>query len=310
VFPRDTGLLVLRHEVAVLRRTNPKPRLDWADRAVLAALIRLLPTALRRHRLVAPGTILRWHRRLVTNKWTYPHRSGRPPIDDTVAAVIARMATENTTWGYQRIQGELLKLGHHIGASTIRRVLTRSGTPPVSTRHTDTTWRHFLRTQASTMLAADYFHVDCAVTLHRLYVLFVLEVNSRYVHILGVTAHPDGPWTTQAARNLVLDLGDRVAEFRFLVRDRAGQFTASFDAVLADTDITVVKIPPRCPAGELLRQAIRADHQNRTHRPHADLRPTTSTNGAHGVCPSLQRPSTTPWPPTASAPAGLPHREP
>jgi transposase InsO family protein len=240
-------MLVLRYEVALLRRAHPKPRLGWADRAVLAALIRLVPTALRRHRLIAPGTVLRWHRRLVTKKWTYPHRSGRPPIDDAAAAAIARMATENNTWGYKRIQGELLTLGHRVGASTIRRVLTRSGIPPATARHTDTTWRQFLRTQASTMLAVDYFHVHWAATLQRLYVLFVLEVKSRYVHILGVTAHPDGPWTTQAARNFVLDLGDRVAEFRFLVRDRAGQFTASFDAVLADTNITVVKIPPRCP---------------------------------------------------------------
>jgi transposase len=211
---KDVELLVLRHEVA----------LEWAGVGAHRAGAPT-PQMLREHRLVTPGTILRWHRRLVAKKWTYPHRTGRPPVDDAVVALIQRMARENAGWGYRRIQGELLKLGHRVGASTVRRVLKRLRIPPAPQRDIDTSWRRFLRGQATSTLACDFFHVDRAVTLKRVYVFFVMEVATRYVHILGATTNPDGPRTTQQARNLLMDLTDRADDFRFPIRDRAGQFT-------------------------------------------------------------------------------------
>jgi hypothetical protein len=188
--------------------------------------------------VVTPGTVLRWHRRLIARNWTYPHRTGRPPVSAEIAALTERRATGNSGWRYKRMQGELLKVGRRVSAAAIRRILRVLKIPPAPRRDTDTTWRKFLHAQTATMLAADFFHVDCALTLKRLYCFFVIETGSRYVHILGVTANPDRRWTTQQARNLLIGLGDRAADFRFLVRDRAGQFTEAFDAALADAGIT------------------------------------------------------------------------
>ncbi len=229
----------------MLRRANRRPRLSWTDRAVLAALARIMPTALRARRIVTPGTLLRWHRRLVAVRWRQPRPPGRPPVPEEVVALILRLARENTRWGVVRIQGELRRLGHRVAASTIRKILRAHRIPPPSGH--DRSWRVFLRAHATTLMATDFFHVDCALTLTRLYVAFVIELKTRRVHLLGITRSPTGQWATQLARNLAAELEEAGSRFTYLIRDRDAKFTAAFDAVFASIGTTVLPIAPQAP---------------------------------------------------------------
>ena len=222
---KNAEILVLRHEVAVLRRANPRPRIGWSDRAVFAALSRLLPKALRAHRIVTPGTLLRSHRHMVAKKWTQPRPPGRPPLAENLVELIVRLARENRTWGVVRIQGELRRLGHRVGAGTIRKVLRSRRIPPPAAR--DDRWRTFPKAHAQTILAVDFFHVDCVVSLTRLYVAFVIEHQTRRVHLLGVTRYPTGACATQLAREFTADLEQVGHRFTRLIRDRDARQGAS-----------------------------------------------------------------------------------
>jgi putative transposase len=189
---KEIEILVLRHQLAVLQRRTPRPPMSWTDRALIAGFTRLLPVRRRLGLLVTPATILRWHRQLIARRWTtQPARPGRPAIPGGLRALVLRLATENPTWGYRRIHGELAGLGYQIGASTVWKILHSAGIDP-STRRAGPSWTDFLRNQAHAVLACDLFHLD-TVTLHRLYAFFVIEHATRRLHIFGVTAHRPAP---------------------------------------------------------------------------------------------------------------------
>src|ERR1019366_8589759 len=228
---KDVEILVLRHEVAVLQRLVARPRPGWADRSVIAALARLLPARLRLRRIVTPGTLLAWHRRLVTNRWSCPHTAGRPPIPDEIRELVRQLARQNPRWGPP---------AHPRQARRPRPPHRRGNNPPDPGRG---------RSQpratpgvadlaavpglpGSGILSCDFLHAD-TVFLRRLHVFFVMEIETRRVHIPGVTASPAGAWTAQQARNLLMDLGERAGHYRFLIRDRDAKSTAAFDQVLA-----------------------------------------------------------------------------
>ena len=243
---KDAEILVLRHQLAVLRRQHARPRFSWSDRALIALLAHLVPRERWHAFLITPATILEWHRRLVRRHWTYAHRHpGRPALAAETVELICQLARENPRWGYLRIVGEVRKLGITVSKTTVAAVLHRHDIPPAPRRDSPS-WSEFLRAQATGILATDFFTVD-SVALRRYYVLFVIELERRVVHILGVTAKPTGPWVTQVTRNFVSDLEDHGRRFRFLIRDRDTKFTAGFDSVLASVGTAVIRTPVQAP---------------------------------------------------------------
>ena len=313
---KEIEILVLRHELEILRRNQARPRLEPADRAWLAALSRLLARERWSAFSVRPETLLRWHRRLIARHWTYPHRQlGRPPIADELATLIVRMATANPTWGYQRIQGELLSLGHRVAASTIAKVLKTHGLTPAP-RRTSATWRQFLRQQAAGIVACAFFSVD-TVSLLRFYVLFFIHHETRRVFLAGITTNPTRDWVTQCARNVTADLRDAGIAVKHLLRDRDGKFGPSFDAVWQGEGATIVRSPARAPNANAIAErwirTVRSEltdrllilnerhlgrvidryvgHYNR-HRPHRSLAlgsPQCSTASTPATIGSIQR---------------------
>jgi putative transposase len=313
---KELELVVLRHEIAVLRRQVSRPALRPADRAFLAAASRLLPRDRWLVFFVTPGTLLAWHRRFVARRWTYPgRRPGRPRVSREVRALILRLARENPWWGYRRITGELVGLGLRVSPTSVRNVLTGAGIGPAGQRG-GPSWREFIRGQAKSMIACDFFTVD-TVTLRRIYVLFFIELSTRRVHLAGMSENPDGAWTAQQARNFVLSFPERERPLEFLIRDNDGKFTSAFDTVFNTEGIRVLHTPVRAPKANAvaerfvgtvrrecldwllitnrrhLRHVLRefVDHYN-THRPHRAL----------GLAPPEPRhpPPTRTSPPTAT----------
>ncbi len=240
---KTAEILILRHQLAILQRQQPRrPKLNWADRALLATLLSVIPKARRQglRLLVTPDTILRWHRDIVRRRRAAQvhARQDRPPATRrNIRALVLRLARENPEWGYRRIHGELAGLGAKVAASTVWEILKASGIDPA--RRVGPTWSQFLRSQAEAILACDFFTADL-IDGTQAYVLTVIEHASRRIRILGVTPHPTGEWTTQQARNLSMDLGEQAHRIKFMIRDRGSNFTAAFDAALADAGIRTV----------------------------------------------------------------------
>jgi putative transposase len=249
---KELEIVVLRHELAVLRRQLARPELSHPDRVLLAAASRLLPRERWPSFVVTPTTLLRWHRRLVARRWTYPHRVGRPAVGGETRELVLRLAPENPRWGYQRIVGELRGLGFTVAASTVRNLLRRAGLGPVGERR-GLSWREFVRAQAQSMLAVDFFTVE-TVSLRRLYVLFYIELGTRRVRLAGCTPNPDSAWVTQQARQLAWTLPKQAIPVHFLICDRDSKFTRDFDTVFQSEGVEIIRTPIRSPKANAIAE--------------------------------------------------------
>jgi putative transposase len=243
---KELEIVVLRYELAVLRRQVARPRLDERDRVFLAAASRLLGGASRPSFFVRPETLLGWHRHLVRRRWTYAgRRPGRPSVLAETRELVLRLARENPRWGYQRIVGELAGVGVRVSATSVAKILREAGLAPADAR-ARLSWGAFLRAHAASIIACDFFTVE-TLWLGRLYVLFFIEIDTRRVHLAGCSASPDGLWTTQQARQLAWSLAERPRPIRFLIHDGDSKFSRAFDEVFRSEAIEIIRTPFRAP---------------------------------------------------------------
>jgi transposase InsO family protein len=251
---QDAAIDYLREENRILKHQlgNKRLRLTDDQRRRLAVLGKSLGRRALTDvaSLVTPDTILRWHRQLIADKWTYKRRShGRPRVMQVISELVVRMARENSRWGYTRIEGALRNLGHRVSRTTIANILKRNGLEPAPERGRKTTWSHFLKAHWSVLAAADFFTVEVWTPrgLVTFYVFFVIELATRRIEIAGITPGPSEPWMMQVGRNLTDPVDGSLAEKRFLILDRDSKFSLAFRTLLKDADVEVVRLPYRSP---------------------------------------------------------------
>ena len=254
---KDLEILILRQQLGIAERTLHKPvRVSRVERLTLAVLTTKLRSSanctieqLRQSiRIFQPKTVLDWHRQLVKHKWTYnpADRGGRPRIDRELESLVVRLAQENDDFGYDRIQGELEKLGYTISDEGIANILRRHNIPLSPERGGSPSWRHLMTHYKDQILACDFFTVE-TLFLQTIYVLFFIELGTRRVHFARCTTNPHEAWVTQQARQLAWDLDETNARFRFLIRDRDTKFREAFDTIFRSEGVKIIRTPAQAP---------------------------------------------------------------